>query len=274
MARTFRITVFALCSVLVFTVLVNLNVSAQQGSNPEVLQMGAELYTQNCQVCHGEQGEGRVGATLSKNWPSIRPDLTIKNVITNGVTGSPMPAWSQDKGGPLTVEQIDALVAYILTWETGEPFQYVPASEPTQRPAITPLPDVEGDPNQGAVLFDENCTMCHGPNGEGRIGARLAKDWPSIRPDLNVKNTISNGVPGSPMPAWSQAKGGPLSEQNINDLTSFILALPHIATLPEVSPTSQTEPLTPASSAVGVILFFVLFFIVIFGILFVQRKKA
>ncbi|HZD55418.1 MAG TPA: c-type cytochrome, partial [Anaerolineales bacterium] len=55
---------------------------------------------------------------------------------------------------------------------------------------------------EGARLFAENCAVCHGPDGKGRIGATLAKDWPSIRPDLEIKTTISRGVAGSPMPAW------------------------------------------------------------------------
>lgn len=274
MARTFRLTALALCGVLALTLLVSRQAAAQIGSDADVLQLGAELYMENCLACHGDQGEGRIGATLSKNWPSIRPDLTIKNVIVNGVAGSPMPAWGQDKGGPLTIEQVDALVAYILTWETGEPYQYIPASTPTQRPALSPVPNVVGMPNQGAVLYDENCAMCHGRNGEGRVGVRLAKDWPSIRPDLNVKNVITNGVTGSPMPAWSKENGGPLSEQDINDLTAFILALPPSAIGQQITPTSRVEPMSPGSSAVGVILTIVLFFVVIFGILLIQRKNS
>lgn len=273
MARFIRLTALALCGVLALTMMLSRQAAAQQGSDSGVLQMGAELYVQNCLACHGEEGEGRVGATLSKNWPSIRPDLTIKNVIVNGVAGSPMPAWGQDKGGPLTTEQIDALVAYILTWETGEPYQYQPIT-PTQRPVLTPPAEIAGDPNKGAVLYDENCAMCHGANGEGRVGVRLAKNWPSIRPDLNVRNVIINGVSGSPMPAWGQEQGGPLSEQNINDLTAFILSLPPAPSGQEIIPTSRVEPMTPASSAMGAILTIVLFVAVILGILLVQRKKS
>lgn len=274
MARTFRLTALGLGIVLGLTLLMSGQVLAQQGSDPEVLKTGAELYNENCLVCHGEEGEGRVGATLSKNWPSIRPDLTIKNVIVNGVPGSPMPAWSQENGGPLTPQQIDALVAYILNWETGEPFIYVPENTPTQRPAMSPPPEVDGDPNEGAILYDENCAMCHGRNGEGRIGARLAKDWPSIRPDLNVKNVITNGVPGSPMPAWSQENGGPLREEDINDLTAFILTLPHKSLPQPGAPTPRVQPTTPASDAIGLTLTIILFLVILFGILMVQRKKA
>ena len=90
-----------------------------QAPSPEQLEEGARLYAENCAVCHGPNGEGRVGATLAKDWPAIRPDMTVRNVIVNGVSGSPMPAWSEVKGGPLTDAQIDALTAFILSWQTG-----------------------------------------------------------------------------------------------------------------------------------------------------------
>ena len=63
-----------------------------------------------------------------------------------------------------------------------------------------------GDPDQlelAAQLFAHNCAVCHGVDGQGRVGANLAKDWPSIRPDLRIRATISNGIPGTAMPAWS-----------------------------------------------------------------------
>ena len=275
MARKYALIVLIMGLALGLSALISSHALAQQGSDPELLKKGAELYAQNCFVCHGEQGRGRVGATLAKNWPSIRPDLEIKSIISRGVSGSPMPSWGQEYGGPLSSDQIDALVAYILTWESGEPFKYVPESAPTARPAITALPDVQGDPNKGAVLFDQNCIMCHGPNGQGRIGATLSKAWSGIRPDLSVKATISNGVSGSLMPAWSQANGGPLAEAEINDLTAFILTLPNTSS-PAPAPTSSaTDVPGPGLGGVGGILVTLVIFGLIVGIvLLAQRPKA
>ncbi len=195
-----------------------------QEEDDEQWQLGAQIYAQNCAVCHGADGEGRVGATLSKDWPSIRPDLVTKDTIAKGVVGSPMPAWSQENGGPLSNEQIEAVVYYILSWQTGGAPQYLPQDTPTARPQISPVPDVEGDPNQGRALYDLNCALCHGENGEGRFGATLAKAWPSFRPDLSIKATIERGVEGSYMPAWSQENGGPLSPADIDDLVSYVMS--------------------------------------------------
>ena len=106
--KLLRLDVLGLLFCLVLSAALLVPARAQSGQ--EQLEEGAALYVENCLVCHGELGKGRVGATLAKNWPSIRPDLTIKAVIASGVTGSPMPAWSQTNGGPLSDAQIDALV--------------------------------------------------------------------------------------------------------------------------------------------------------------------
>jgi mono/diheme cytochrome c family protein len=238
-------------------------VYAQQGNDDEKLQLGAQLYQQNCAVCHGPNGEGRVGAVLSKNWPSIRPDLVVRATIENGVPGSPMPAWSLKNGGPLTDEQIEALMLYILSWQTGGLELLTPFPTTTSRPPITPVPQVAGDPNRGAALYDQNCAMCHGPEGEGRIGATLAKDWPAIRPDLRIQSTIANGVSGSVMPAWSQANGGPLAEQEINDLVAFILTWEAAASLFPPSPTPAVAEGGGLGELGGVLLTVVIFALVV-----------
>jgi mono/diheme cytochrome c family protein len=249
-----------------------LNPALAQGDGG-LLEEGAAVYELNCLVCHGEQGQGRVGATLAKDWPSIRPDLTIKNVINIGVPGSAMPAWSQDKGGPLSESEIDALVAYILSWETGEPFDYIPRATATFRPPITPLAEMDGDPNRGAVLYDENCAVCHGPEGQGRVGATLAKDWPAIRPDISIRIVIANGIPGSAMPAWSQDKGGPMADQDIADMTAFIQTLPVVSSgggIPTAAPTGAYEGM---GGITGILVTLVLFTLIVALILFVQRKQ-
>ncbi len=243
---------------------------AQGPTNDQLkqIELGARLYAENCAVCHGPRGEGRFGATLAKNWPSIRPELRIKETIEKGVPGSPMPAWSQKHGGPLTDEEIEALVLYILSWETGGLPPLSPTPTFTPRPPITPVPNVEGDPNRGAILYAQNCAVCHGPNGEGRIGATLARAWPSIRPDLRVKETIVRGVPGSPMPAWSQENGGPLSNEDINDIVAFILSWS--ATAPTPLQPSMGRPTVNVGLIVGAI---VVILLIISGGVWYSRKQ-
>jgi mono/diheme cytochrome c family protein len=118
------------------------------------------------------------------------------------------------------------------------------------------------------VLYSQNCKVCHGPNGEGRIGAQLAKDWPSIRPDLRIKSTINTGVPGSPMPAWGQANGGPLSESEIDDLVAFVLTWSTPANPATITPApvATTQPAPANGLQTAIIISIVVIVLVIGGV--------
>ena len=273
MVRRTYYTGFALLVALATLVLARL--ASAQTPDPNVLEQGRRLYSENCAACHGPQGEGRIGAALAKDWPSIRPDLTVRTIIGRGVQGSVMPAWSQANGGPLSAAEIDALVGYILSWQTGGAPQMTPQPSATLVPPITPIPNVAGDPNHGAVLFAENCAMCHGQQGQGRTGATLAKDWPGIRPDLSIRSTIAGGISGSLMPAWSQTSGGPLGEGDIDDLVAFLLALEGTNPVVQVSPVSP--PFIPPGPSpfggwIGVALFVALFAGIVIAALLLQRR--
>ena len=79
------------------------------------------------------------------------------------------------------------------------------------------------------------------------------------------------------MPAWSQAKGGPLSDQEIDDLVAFVLALP-VTNLqpaqPEAGATVQAPGLPGwVQGVAGLVLFFLALIIVIGGILLFQRRS-
>lgn len=83
---------------------------------------GANLFVQNCRICHGIQGEGGIGPALDR--PEMRPTdpterrLTrelIINTLICGRVGTPMPPWSQTQGGPLNNAQLEQLATLILT---------------------------------------------------------------------------------------------------------------------------------------------------------------
>lgn len=213
-------------------------VAYAQGGDPA---RGAQLYTQNCAVCHGDRAQGRVGARLAKDFPGIRVDAFLKETISNGVQGSVMPAWSKEKGGPLSDTEIDDLVAYIRS--LGHVAPTVPAGPTaTLPPAPSPVATFPpGDSTRGAVIFAQNCAVCHGDRGQGRIGATLQKDWPGIQPQAFIEATVSQGVPGSKMPAWSKTFGGPLTDQEIADAAAFV------RTLKQPGPTPTPVPASPDS---------------------------
>jgi cytochrome c oxidase cbb3-type subunit III len=260
-------------SLVLFLLTIGVWAADAQVSTDGQVQLGASLFAQNCAVCHGLDGQGRVGAQLAKNWPSVRPDLTVKNIIANGVPGSKMPAWSQANGGPLDSAQIDALTAYILSWQTGGASNIIIVPTPTLLPPVTPLPNITGDTAHGAVLFQQNCVMCHGQSGQGKIGKTLAKNWSGDRPDLLIFNTIKNGVPDTKMPAWSLANGGPLSDQDMQDLTAYVLALPKVIEVQAPTEPTPPAPLSWLSGWGGVLVFLALLLIILVGVLYFQRKN-
>jgi mono/diheme cytochrome c family protein len=259
------IAILAILLALVFFI----PTAAQEVDDLEQLELGGQIYLENCTVCHGEDGQGRVGATLAKDWPSIRPDLKVRDTIERGIPGTLMPAWSQAQGGPLDDQEIDALTFYILSWQTGGPIYIFPTPTPGMRLSLTPPPGVTGDPNRGALLYASNCAVCHGQEGEGRIGATLAKDWPSFRPDLQVKSAIEIGVEGSVMPAWSREHGGPLTDQDINDIVAFILTWSGAET--PVQP--EEQPVGPLTGWPAWILLIGAFILIIIAIVYYSRQK-
>lgn len=94
----------------------------------------------------------------------------------------------------------------------------------------------------GEEEYQQLCAQCHGPDAGG--GAAAAPDgegqWPV--PALNnivaryednpnitdvenfMTSTIERGRPGTPMPTFGQAYGGPLTDQTIQDIVNWILA--------------------------------------------------
>ena len=152
-----------------------------------------------------------------------------------------MPAWSENRGGPLTDRDISDIVVYIVgVFEGTEPIAPVPEYVP---PDIPPIPEVAGDPGAGAVVYQTNCVACHGEEGRGRFGAPLAKSWPGNDPAVFINGVVTVGIEGTTMPGWSSVVGGPLTTVDVENVTAYLLSLSP-GTSFEATPTVQEGPLT------------------------------
>lgn len=83
---------------------------------------GRQLYALNCASCHGERGQG-VGAPAlnSQEFLQSVSDEQMHGIVAGGIPGTEMPAWLDEYGGPLTEQQIAAVVAFIRSWQDTAP---------------------------------------------------------------------------------------------------------------------------------------------------------
>jgi mono/diheme cytochrome c family protein len=75
-------------------------------------------------------------------------------------------------------------------------------------------------------LYTQNCAGCHG--NDGRLGAARPLNDPlylSFVPDESLRQVISQGTPGTNMPAFSEQAGGQLTDRQIALLISGMRAL-------------------------------------------------
>lgn len=85
-------------------------------------EQGEQIWGLNCSSCHGVDGEGGVAPALnSKQFLQASTDEQTRLLISVGVPGSQMSAYSLDFGGPLTTEQIKAVATFMRSWEPDAP---------------------------------------------------------------------------------------------------------------------------------------------------------
>jgi len=144
-------------------------------------------------------------------------DQYLKKTIRLGRPGRIMPAFDG-----LSDAQVNAVVKHVRSW--------------SDKPA--PVEDssvVKGDRVRGKELFAKNCAQCHGADGRGGQGTGVTfsrkRELPIIAPALNnagflaaasdvmLRDTITNGREGTPMPSMLAAG---LSKQDINDVVSYV----------------------------------------------------
>lgn len=83
--------------------------------------------------------------------------------------------------------------------------------------------DLRQSREEGEKLYLEQCASCHGPQGEGGVGPALAApEFLDSVVDEQMFSLIRSGVPGTAMPAWAQSFGGPLTDQQIQNIVTFV----------------------------------------------------
>ncbi len=176
---------------------------------------GRDVFTKNCAACHGETRDKVLDAKLADTqWLQQQGDDVLAQTIANGK--GIMPSWGKAKGGPLSNDDIGAIVAYLKAAAQGGADGAPVASVPTPTEiALT------GDAAQGRDVYAKNCQVCHGTTRDKIASAKLADAaWLKQRGDSALSNVIANGKGG--MPALGIDKGGPLNPNDIAVLLAYL----------------------------------------------------
>jgi len=148
------------------------------------IEEGAAIFENNCQTCHGVQGEGSPRGPSMNNaamfngerlqafgWGGtledfLRGTISAGRPVPSEGTSYPerMPTWSEAYGGPLRIDQIESVVGFILNWEE----RALAGAEPTPVTGEMIGTDMHvalppGDPEAGQVLAAGTlgCAACH-----------------------------------------------------------------------------------------------------------------
>ncbi|HUO34839.1 MAG TPA: cytochrome c [Candidatus Acidoferrum sp.] len=71
------------------------------------------------------------------------------------------------------------------------------------------------------TLYHQNCSACHGENGQDGPAMDLANPvYQSLVDDSSLKKWITGGMPGTEMPAFGESAGGFLTERQVDALVA------------------------------------------------------
>jgi cytochrome c oxidase cbb3-type subunit 3 len=73
------------------------------------------------------------------------------------------------------------------------------------------------------LLYSQNCSGCHGANGQGALTVGIGRPvYLAIADDATIRKTIQEGRPATPMPAFARKAGGLLTDAQIDILVHGI----------------------------------------------------
>jgi cytochrome c oxidase cbb3-type subunit I/II len=195
-----------------------------------VLLRGREVYTAECAICHGVNGDGtgiaahlfhipprdfRPGLFKFRSTPSgsLPTDDDLVRTITEGIRWTAMAGRRE-----LSESDRGAVAQYIKTFSPR--FATESPAQPVVVPAAPPRTDALVE--RGKRLYqDADCAKCHGDRGigDGPSAGGQKDDWgqPTWPSDLTwrplkrgsspeeIYLTIATGLTGTPMPSYGDA---------------------------------------------------------------------
>lgn len=203
----------------------------------DVVAEGQKLYEKYCKLCHAEAGRGYASDNANQlanpEFLSTASDAFLMLAVDQGHPGTPMGAYGESFGGPLSHVDERKLVLYLRSLQT----------KPTAK-LVTGA--AQGDVARGATIFQEQCSSCHGDKAQGVSAVSLNNPvFLLSASDGYLRYAIEHGRTGTPMPAFQ----GEFVPQTIEDVTSFLRSLArNVESAPrgEVPPSFENAVIHPS----------------------------
>ncbi|MEQ8239505.1 MAG: c-type cytochrome [Cyclobacteriaceae bacterium] len=230
------------------------NEPASQALMAQRLQVGSKLdsvaaqnasgmYQKYCALCHGEDRQGYA----ADNAPSLRSKSLLGTSKSNnfmrytmqyGRVGTAMAGYLDAQGGPMEYIEIEVLLQWLYD-QAG-----------VEKPIELSREPVLGDIALGTKVYQENCAVCHGTEGEGISAPALGGSMLlATATDEFLKYAISEGRDGTPMIGFKDI----LDEEEINGVTAFLRSRAAGWNIPEADtvtiPTPDNYVLNPTGKA-------------------------
>jgi cytochrome c oxidase cbb3-type subunit III len=193
--------------------------------DPSAVEDFTYLYRQNCAGCHGLDGTGGPATPVGNPvYLAIADDSVIRKVISEGVSGTTMPAFLEANGGMLTEKQIDVLVRGIR--EHGAKPGILAGANPPQY--SRPERASSGDVARGRAVYATFCASCHGPNGKGGKGGQKGSSivdgsYLALVSDQGLRTVVIVGRPDLGAPDWrNNLPGKPMSAEDVSDVVTWL----------------------------------------------------
>lgn len=203
-----------------------------QVANPALRLAGSNLACQNCHLQAGQKAFSAPYVGIWGIYPTYKGREDAISTLEDRINGCMTRSLN---GRPLPVDgkEMKAIITY-MKWLGRQ----VPVGEKVKGQGFVKftMPNREANLGQGKIVFAQQCTSCHGANGQGRLNGTLAADGyqypPLWGPDsyndgagMHRLQTAARFIKAN-MPFGATAEHSILTDDAAYDVAAYINSLP------------------------------------------------